>query len=62
MLKPQILTVWFSNEHINSNFLDQDKPMSKEEYSKFIEWAEQNNYYEKISKVTQHFVNKFRAQ
>ena len=62
MNKPQILTIWFSNEHINSNFIDKDKPMSKEEYSKFIEWAEQNNYYDKISKVTQHFVNKFREQ
>ena len=62
MNKTQILTVWFSNEHINSNFIDKDKPMSKEEYSKFIEWAEQNDYYDKISKVTQHFVNKFREQ
>jgi len=62
MNKPQILTIWFSNEHINSNFIDKDKPMSKEEYSKFIEWAEQNDYYDKISKVTQHFVNKFREQ
>ena len=62
MNKPQILTVWFSNEHINSNCIDKDKRMYNDEYSKFIEWAEQNDYYDKISKVTQHFVNKFREQ